>query len=113
MGQSLVVRHGVSRLQDGERLDWRAPIASLNILLTSTCWRDDHNEFSHQGPGLVDVVLSKKGTVSRIYLPPAANCLLFVAGDCFRRRSYVHCIVIHCKPKLQWLAVTVAVEPCG
>src|SRR6266853_5918102 len=66
-------------LQEADRLPWRAPVASLNILLTSTSWRQDHNGFSHQGPGLIDVVLSKKGTVSRIYLPPDANCLLSVA----------------------------------
>ncbi len=63
-------------------LPWRAPIPSLNILLTSTCWRNDHNGFSHQGPGFMDTVLSKKGTVARIYLPPDANCLLSVADHC-------------------------------
>jgi xylulose-5-phosphate/fructose-6-phosphate phosphoketolase len=69
---SMVVQHA-KWLQEAEKLAWRAPIASLNILLTSTCWRNDHNGFSHQGPGLIDVMLSKHGTVSRIYLPPDAN----------------------------------------
>ena len=63
-------------LEEASELPWRAPVASLNILLTSTCWRNDHNGFSHQGPGLIDVMLSKRGTVARIYLPPDANCLL-------------------------------------
>ena len=70
------------------------PIPSLNILLTSTCWRNDHNSFSHQGPGLIDTVLAMKGTVARIYLPPDANCLLSVAEHCLRSRNYVNLIVI-------------------
>ena len=84
-------------------MPWRAPIASLNILLTSTCWRNDHNGFSHQGPGLIDVMLSKRGTVARIYLPPDANCLLSVADHCLRSRNYVNLIVIDKQPQLQWL----------
>ena len=81
---------------------WRAPVASLNILLTSTCWRNDHNGFSHQGPGLIDVMLSKRGTVARIYLPPDANCLLSVADHCLRSRDYVNLIVIDKQPQLQY-----------
>ena len=69
---SMTVQHS-KWLQEAQRLSWRAPVASLNILLTSTCWRNDHNGFSHQGPGLIDVMLSKRGTVARIYLPPDAN----------------------------------------
>jgi xylulose-5-phosphate/fructose-6-phosphate phosphoketolase len=99
-------------LEEGITLPWRAPIASLNILLTSTCWRNDHNGFSHQGPGLIDTVLSKKGTVARIYLPPDANCLLSVADHCLRSRNYVNLIVIDKQPQLQWLAMADAVAHC-
>src|SRR5205823_945342 len=99
---SMTVQH-VKWREEASRLSWRAPIASLNILLTSTCWRNDHNGFSHQGPGLIDVVLSKQGTVSRVYLPPDANCLLSVADHCLRSRNYVNLIVIDKQPQLQWL----------
>jgi xylulose-5-phosphate/fructose-6-phosphate phosphoketolase len=109
---SMTVQHA-KWLEEGAKLPWRAPIASLNILLTSTCWRNDHNGFSHQGPGLIDVVLSKKGTVSRIYLPPDANCLLSVADHCFRSRNYVNLIVIDKQPQLQWLDMTSATEHCA
>src|SRR5713226_715895 len=109
---SMTVQHA-KWLEEGMKLPWREPIASLNILLTSTCWRNDHNGFSHQGPGLIDVVLSKKGTVSRIYLPPDANCLLSVADHCFRSRNYVNLIVIDKQPQLQWLDVTSAIEHCA
>ena len=109
---SMTVQHA-KWLEESGRLNWRAPIASLNILLTSTCWRNDHNGFSHQGPGLIDVVLSKKGTVSRIYLPPDANCLLSVADHCFRSRNYVNLIVIDKQPQLQWLGMEAAKEHCA
>jgi xylulose-5-phosphate/fructose-6-phosphate phosphoketolase len=94
-------------------LSWRAPVPSLNVLLTSTCWRNDHNGFSHQGPGFMDVILSKKGTVSRIYLPPDANCLLSVADHCFRSRNYVNLIIIDKQPQLQWLDMDAAREHCA
>jgi xylulose-5-phosphate/fructose-6-phosphate phosphoketolase len=81
-------------------------------LLTSTCWRNDHNGFSHQGPGLIDTVLSRKGEVARIYLPPDANCLLSVANHCFRSRNYVNLIVIDKQPQLQWLTMEQAIEHC-
>jgi len=109
---SMTVQHA-KWLTEANQLDWRAPMASLNILLTSTCWRNDHNGFSHQGPGLIDVVLSKKGTVSRIYLPPDANCLLSVADHCFRSRNYVNLIVIDKQPQLQWLDMEAAREHCA
>ena len=108
---SMIVQH-TKWLEGATRLRWRAPIASLNILLTSTCWRNDHNGFSHQGPGLIDVMLSKRGTVARIYLPPDANCLLSVADHCLRSRNYVNLIVIDKQPQLQWLDVDAAVEHC-
>jgi len=99
---SMTVQHA-KWLEAARDLTWRAPISSLNVLLTSTCWRNDHNGFSHQGPGLIDTVLSKKGTVARIYLPPDANCLLSVADHCLRSRDYVNLIVIDKQPQLQWL----------
>ncbi|MCW5889226.1 MAG: phosphoketolase family protein [bacterium] len=109
---SMTVQHA-KWLEEGIKLEWRAPIASLNILLTSTCWRNDHNGFSHQGPGLIDTVLSKKGTVARIYLPPDANCLLSVATHCFRSRNYVNLIVIDKQPQLQWCDAAAAREHCA
>jgi xylulose-5-phosphate/fructose-6-phosphate phosphoketolase len=108
---SMTVQH-TKWLEESTRLAWREPIPSLNILLTSTCWRNDHNGFSHQGPGLIDVVLSKKGSVSRIYLPPDANCLLSVGDHCFRSRDYVNLIVIDKQPQLQWLSMSDAITHC-
>jgi xylulose-5-phosphate/fructose-6-phosphate phosphoketolase len=101
---SMIVQHS-KWLEEATRLEWRAPIASLNVLLTSTCWRNDHNGFSHQGPGLIDVMLSKRGNISRIYLPPDANSLLSVADHCLRSRNYVNLIVIDKQPQLQWLTI--------
>jgi xylulose-5-phosphate/fructose-6-phosphate phosphoketolase len=109
---SMTVQH-TKWLEAGVRLAWRKPIASLNILLTSTCWRNDHNGFSHQGPGLIDVMLSKRGTVARIYLPPDANCLLSVADHCLRSRNYVNLIVIDKQPQLQWLDMDEAIRHCA
>ncbi len=100
-------------LETCESLPWRAPIPSLNILLTSTCWRNDHNGFSHQGPGFMDTIVSKKGTVARVYLPPDANCLLSVADHCLRSRSYVNLVIIDKQPELQWLDMTAAREHCA
>jgi xylulose-5-phosphate/fructose-6-phosphate phosphoketolase len=100
-------------LEEARNLSWRAPVASLNILLTSTCWRNDHNGFSHQGPGLIDVMMSKRGTVTRIYLPPDANCLLSVADHCLRSRDYVNLIVIDKQPQLQYLDIDTAIEHCA
>jgi xylulose-5-phosphate/fructose-6-phosphate phosphoketolase len=109
---SMTVQHA-KWLEEGIKLPWRAKVASLNILLTSTCWRNDHNGFSHQGPGLIDTVLSKKGDVARIYLPPDANCLLSVADHCLRSRDYVNLIVIDKQPQLQWLDVESARRHCA
>ena len=108
---SMTVQHA-KWLEEAIHLHWRAPISSLNILLTSTCWRNDHNGFSHQGPGLIDVMLSKRGAVSRIYLPPDANCLLSVADHCFRSRNYINLIVIDKQPQLQWLDMNTAIGHC-
>jgi xylulose-5-phosphate/fructose-6-phosphate phosphoketolase len=95
-----------------ETLPWRAPVASLNYLLTSTCWRNDHNGFSHQGPGFMDTIISKKGTVARVYLPPDANCLLSVADHCLRSVNYVNLIIIDKQPQLQWLDLAAARDHC-
>src|SRR6201994_577814 len=92
-------------LETARALPWRQPVPSLNYLLTSTCWRNDHNGFSHQGPGFMDTVLSKKGAVVRVYLPPDANCLLSVADHTLRSRNYVNLIIIDKQPQLQWLAL--------
>jgi len=108
---SMTVQH-TKWLEEAVKLAWRQPIASLNILLTSTCWRNDHNGFSHQGPGLIDTLLSKKGTVARIYLPPDANCLLSVADHCLRSRNYVNLMVIDKQPQLQWLTMEEAIAHC-
>lgn len=108
---SMTVQHA-KWLQEADNLPWRAPVGSLNILLTSTCWRNDHNGFSHQGPGLIDVVLSKRGSVARIYMPPDANTLLSVADHCLRSRNYVNLIVIDKQPQLQWLDMETAIEHC-
>ncbi len=109
---SMTVQH-TKWLEKSLELPWRVPVPSLNILLTSTCWRNDHNGFSHQGPGLIDTVLAMKGTVARIYLPPDANCLLSVANHCFRSRNYVNLIVIDKQPQLQWLDMDAAVAHCA
>ena len=109
---SMTVQH-CKWLQEANRLDWRAKVPSLNILLTSTTWRNDHNGFSHQGPGLIQTVLNARGEVSRIYLPPDANCLLSVADHCFRSRSYVNLIVIDKQPQPQWLAMDDAIAHCA
>jgi xylulose-5-phosphate/fructose-6-phosphate phosphoketolase len=108
---SMVVQHS-KWLEGAINLPWRAPISSLNLLLTSTAWRNDHNGFSHQGPGLLDTALSRKGAISRVYLPPDANCLLSVADHCFRSRDYVNLIVIDKQLHLQFLNMQEAIEHC-
>jgi xylulose-5-phosphate/fructose-6-phosphate phosphoketolase len=100
---SMAIQHA-KWLEEGRRLDWRAPVASLNVLLTSTCWRNDHNGFSHQGPGLIDTMISLRGEVVRVYFPPDANSLLSVADHCLRSRDYVNLIVIDKQPQLQYLS---------
>ena len=94
-------------------LPWRRPVPSLNYLLTSTCWRNDHNGFSHQGPGFIDTLLTKRGIVSRIYLPPDANCLLSVADHCLRSRDYINLIVIDKQMHPVWLDIDAAREHCS
>ncbi len=93
-------------------IPWRKPIASLNYLLTSHVWRQDHNGFSHQDPGFIDHVASKKADVVRIYLPPDANCLLSVADHCLRSRNYINLIIAGKQPEWQWLDIDAAVRHC-
>jgi len=100
-------------LEEARSLPWRAGVPSLNILLTSTAWRNDHNGFSHQGPGLIQVMLTHRGDVTRAYFPPDANCLLSVADHCLRSRSYVNLIVIDKQPQLQYLSIDEAVAHCA
>jgi xylulose-5-phosphate/fructose-6-phosphate phosphoketolase len=94
------------------KIPWRRPIASLNYLLTSHVWRQDHNGFSHQDPGFIDHVVNKKADVVRVYLPPDANTLLSVADHCLRSRNYVNVIVAGKQPELQWLDMQSAIEHC-
>jgi len=109
---SQTVQHG-KWLEEARQLPWRAQVPSFNVLLTSTAWRNDHNGFSHQGPGLIQVVLTQRGDVARVYLPPDANCLLSVADHCFRSRSYINLIVIDKQPQLQYLSMEQAVAHCA
>ncbi len=99
-------------LKTTDDITWRRPLASLNYLLTSHVWRQDHNGFSHQDPGFVDHVVNKKADVIRTYFPPDANCLLSVADHCLRSRQYVNVIVAGKQPALQYLDVEAAVTHC-
>jgi xylulose-5-phosphate/fructose-6-phosphate phosphoketolase len=94
------------------QIPWRRPIASLNYLLTSHVWRQDHNGFSHQDPGFIDHVVNKKADVIRVYLPPDANTLLSVADHCLRSRNYVNVIVAGKQPALQYLDLDAAIKHC-
>ena len=93
-------------------IPWRAPIASLNYLLSSHVWRQDHNGFSHQDPGFIDHVVNKKAEIVRVYFPPDANCLLSVADHCLRSRGYVNVIVAGKQPSLDYLTMDEAVAHC-
>jgi len=95
-----------------QEIPWRRPIASLNYLLTSHVWRQDHNGFSHQDPGFIDHVVNKKASVVRVYFPPDANTLLSVADHCLRTRDYVNVIVAGKQPEPQWLDMKSAVKHC-
>lgn len=99
-------------LEACRHIPWRRSIASLNYLLTSHVWRQDHNGFTHQDPGFIDVVMNKKATVTRIYLPPDANTLLSVADHCLRSRQYVNVIIAGKQPELQWLDMDAAIKHC-
>lgn len=95
-----------------KHLPWRRPIASLNYLLTSHVWRQDHNGFSHQDPGFIDHVVNKKASIIRVYLPPDANCLLSVTDHCLRSRNYINLIIAGKQPEPQWLDMDSAIKHC-
>ncbi|WP_029431731.1 phosphoketolase [Blastococcus sp. URHD0036] len=101
---SMVIQH-VKWLQHAASLPWRAPVSSLTILLTSTCWRNDHNGFSHQGPGLLDTVIPLSPQVVRVWLPPDANSLLSVADHCLRSTDHVNLLIADKQPHLQYLTL--------
>jgi xylulose-5-phosphate/fructose-6-phosphate phosphoketolase len=99
-------------LEASRRIPWRAPVASLNYLLSSHVWRQDHNGFSHQDPGFIDVAMNKKASVIRVYLPPDANTLLSVMDHCLRSRDYVNIVVAGKQPALQYLDMHSAIRHC-
>jgi xylulose-5-phosphate/fructose-6-phosphate phosphoketolase len=100
-------------LKVSREIPWRRPIASLNYLLSSHVWRQDHNGFSHQDPGFIDHVVNKKAEIVRVYLPPDANCLLSVADHCLRSRDYVNVIVAGKQPALDYLKMEEAIAHCA
>lgn len=109
---SMLNQHG-KWLKACQELPWRKPIASLNYLLTSHAWRQDHNGFSHQGPGFIESVMQKKCSIARIYLPPDANCLLEVGKHCLESKNYINLIVSGKQPMPQWLNRKQAKEHCA
>src|SRR5262249_22830661 len=109
---SMVNQHA-KWLEKCREVPWRAPISSLNILISSTVWRQDHNGFTHQDPGFIDVVTNKSPTVTRIYLPPDANCLLSVTDHCLGSTNYVNVIVADKQPHLQFLDMESAIKHCA
>jgi xylulose-5-phosphate/fructose-6-phosphate phosphoketolase len=97
-------------LKVSKEIPWRRPIASLNYLLTSHVWRQDHNGFSHQDPGFIDHVANKKASIIRVYLPPDANALLYITDKCLRSRNFINVIVAGKQPALQWLDMDAAIK---
>src|SRR5258708_39875567 len=91
---------------------WRLPVASLNYLETSTLWRQEHNGFSHQSPGLINDILNRKAQVSRVYLPPDANCLISTVDHCLRSKDYVNLVIANKPPMPQWLSMEDAIAHC-
>ena len=100
-------------LKVASHLPWRRPIASLNYLLASHVWRQDHNGFTHQDPGFIDHVVNKKAEIVRVYLPPDANCLLAVMDQCLRSRHCVNVVIAGKHPAPQWLTMDAAIAHCG
>jgi xylulose-5-phosphate/fructose-6-phosphate phosphoketolase len=109
---SMVTQHA-KWMEECLEYPWRRPIASLNVLLTSHAWRNDHNGFSHQAPGFVDNALQRRSEVIRVYYPPDANCLLNVFDHCVRSRNYVNVITCGKQPQLQWLTCDEALAHCS
>ncbi len=101
---SMAVQH-VKWLQHAQELPWRADVSSLNVLLTSTCWRNDHNGFSHQGPGLIDCLIPLSPEVVRVWLPPDANTTLSITDHCLRSTNHVNLIVVDKQKHLQYLTL--------
>src|SRR5260221_6090587 len=99
-------------LEKCNELPWRAKISSLNLLITALVWRQDHNGFTHQDPGFIDIVTNKSPSVTRIYLPPDANCLLSVADHCLRSVNYVNVIVADKQPHPEYLTMDEAIRHC-
>jgi xylulose-5-phosphate/fructose-6-phosphate phosphoketolase len=99
-------------LKTSREVPWRKPISSLNYLLTSEAWRQDHNGYSHQGPGFINNLLTKKGQTYRIYLPPDANCLLSTMDHCLRSTDYINLVIAGKQPMHQWLTMEEAIEHC-
>jgi xylulose-5-phosphate/fructose-6-phosphate phosphoketolase len=108
---SMVNQHA-KWLKVSKDIPWRAPIASLNYLLSSHVWRQDHNGFSHQDPGFIDHIANKKSAIARIYLPPDGNCLLSVMDHCLKSRNYINVVVAGKQPAWQWLDVDSAERHC-
>ncbi len=96
-----------------KEIPWRRPIASLNYLLTSHVWRQDHNGFSHQDPGFIDHVVNKKADIIRVYLAPDANTLLCITDRCLRSRNFVNVIIAGKQPQPQWLGMEAAIKHCS
>ncbi len=109
---SMAVQH-VKWLQHAQELPWRASVSSLNVLLTSTCWRNDHNGFSHQGPGLIDAMLPLSPGVVRVWLPPDANSTLSIMDHCLRSKDHVNLIVVDKQQHLQYLTLDEAHRHCA
>ena len=99
-------------LKSSLEVPWRKPISSLNYLLTSEAWRQDHNGYSHQGPGFINNVLTKKGHTYRVYLPPDANCLISTMDHCLRSTNYINLVMAGKQPMPQWLTMDEAIEHC-
>ncbi len=107
-----MVSHHAKWLKVCNQISWRRSIASLNLILTSNVWQQDHNGFTHQDPGFLDHIANKKADVVRMYLPPDANCLLSCFDHCIKSRNYVNVIVASKHPSYQWLSMTEAIEHC-
>jgi len=110
---SMLNQHAKWLKVTSKEIAWRRPIASLNYLLTSHVWRQDHNGFSHQDPGFIDHVVNKKADVIRVYLPPDANTLLCVTDKCLRSKNFINVIVAGKQPQLQWLNMDAAIKHCS
>ncbi len=109
---SMVTQHA-KWLEQCKDFAWRRPIGSLNVLLTSHAWRNDHNGFSHQATGFVDNAMGRRKEITRIYYPPDGNCLLSVFDHCLRSRNYVNIVTCGKQPQLQWLSMSEALEHCS